>query len=253
MWLQQRLQHSPRVQHAIAANQRGEVSPFSLSVTGVKIGVHNWSHGITEKSNKYLSPENAVKVFVQKLTDYADANRPKGVQDVVCVMVATPDIDSFIATLEQVAILLPEPVFKQAYDYAKSSKALADTKMVKTPPIAHPAFAQSADITPQSARELQSIMRNVVAGAMSAASGDPTAIIDQLKQAKARRAAENQQKVQKILNANAVVYAFKGRGELEQIALQINKNVPDASHVFTACVCFIGNNLANIAEMLHDK
>lgn len=252
MWQTYQLQHSRKVQESLAANLRGEVSPFDLSVTGIKIGVHNWSHGIEEKSNKYLSPENAVKVFCQKLTDYADPNRPKGVQEVVVIMVATAEIDAFIATLEQVAILLPEPAFKQAYDYAKSSKTLADTKMIKAPPITSPAFAKAADITPQSAREMQSVMRNVVAGAMSAATGDPSAVIEMLKEAKARRQAENQQKVSKILNAKAAVFGFKGRGELAEIALQMNKAVPNASHIFTAAVCFIGQNLANLAEMLNE-
>lgn len=250
MWKKQTLQHSPTVRHSLEANLRGEVSPFNLSAFGVKIGVHNWSHGIEEKSNKYLSPENAVKVFMQKLNDGADSNRPQGEQDVVAVMVATSDIDSFISTLEQVAILLPEPVFKQAYDYAKSSKSLADTKMVKTPQITHPAFAKPADITPQSARELQGIMRNVASSAVSG--GDPTAIIEQLKQRKAERQAQNQQRIEKLLNASAQVYGFTARGFLPEIAASMNKNVPNASHIFTACICFIGDDLSNIRGMMRD-
>ncbi|MCT8823052.1 hypothetical protein [Glaesserella parasuis] len=252
MWKKQRLQHSPQVKASLEANLRGDISPFSLSTNGVKIGVHNWSHGIEEKSNKYLSPENAVKVFMQKMTDYADVNLPKGVQDVVCVMVATSDIDTFIDTLNNVAVLLPEPTFKQACDYAKSSKTLADTKMIKTPQIAHPAFAKPADITPQSARELQSIMRNVVSGAMSATAGDVSAVMAQLAQRKAERQAQNQQKIMRLLHTQATLYAFKARGELAQIAGQMNKNVPNASHIFTAAVCFIGANLNAIAGMLND-
>lgn len=252
MWQRYQLQHNRKVQQSLAANLRGEISPFDLSVSGIKIGVHNWSHGITEKTNKYLSPENAARVFQQKLQDNADPNRPKGAQEVVGIMVASADIDGFIATLEQVAILLPEPTFKQAYDYAKSSKTLADTRMVKTPPIVSPAFAKPGDITPQSSREMQSVMRNVIAGAGSASGGDPAAVITQLQAVKARRKAENQQKVAKILSANATVFGFKRRGSLDELALMMGKNVPDARHVFTAAVCFIGQNLTNLAEMLHD-
>ncbi|MGX2949384.1 hypothetical protein ACWIUA_00550 [Ursidibacter sp. B-7004-1] len=252
MWQLRRLQHSPQVRQSLEANQRGEVSPFNLTSQGVKIGVHNWSHGIEEKSNKYLSPENAVKVFVKKLTDYADSNRPRGIQDVICIMVTTPDIEDFIAMLEKVAVLLPEPAFKQAYDYARSSKTLADTKMIKTPQIVSPAFAQSADITPQSARELQSIMRNVVSSATSASAGDPSQIIEQLLQLKAEKQLKNQQKIDKILNTSAVVYAFSARGELAEVATLMDKNIPDASHIFTACVCFIGQNLTNILGMLNE-
>lgn len=252
MWQVYRLQHNNKVKQSLAANLRGEISPFSLSATGLKIGVHNWTHGIEEKSNKYLSPENAVKAFSKKFTDFADPNLPRGRQDVVVVMVTSTTIDGFIATLEKVALLLPEPTFKQAYDYAKSSKTLADTKMIQTPPISSPAFAKPADITPQSARELESIMRNVVAGAASAAGGDPSAVIAMLKEAKARRQAENQQKVEKMLNTQAEVYGFKVSGELSEIASQLNKNLPDAGHIFTACVCFIGATLSTIAEMLNE-
>lgn len=252
MWKQQRLQHSPQARAALAANMRGEASPFNLSATGVKIGAHNWTHGIEERSNKYLSPENAVKVFVKKLTDYADPNLPKGEQDIVCVMVTAQEIDSFIATIENVAVLLPEPVFKQACDYAKSSKSLNDTKMVKTPQITSPAFAKEADITPQSSRMLQSIMRNSASAAQSGVAGDPLAKIEALKAVKARREAENQQKVEKLLNAQATVYGFSAHGEPAQIALELEKNLPNGTHIFTACVCFIGKDLNTIRGMLND-
>ena len=63
-----------------------------------------------------------MKALAAKLVDYADSNRPKGVQDVVVIMVTSSNIDQFIAELENVRELLPEPTFKQALDYAKSSK-----------------------------------------------------------------------------------------------------------------------------------
>lgn len=207
MWQQQTLQHSPQAREALEANLRGEQSPFDVS--GLKIGVHNWSHGLETKSGRYLSPENANKAFIAKMTDYADPNRPSGEIDVVVIMVTAANIEQFIAQMENVMLLLPEPDFKQAYDYAKAHQKLAETKMVKTPQIASPAFGQENDITPQSGRALQAIMRSTVANVMS---GDPFAAIDALLQQKARRQAENQQKVEKLLHTSAQVYAFQDRG-----------------------------------------
>ena len=81
---------------------KGDYFPFFVICSGTKLGVHNWSHGIKEKSNHYLSPENAVKALAAKLVDYADPNRPKGTQDVIAIMVTNSNIDQFIADLENV-------------------------------------------------------------------------------------------------------------------------------------------------------
>nr|WP_247645954.1 hypothetical protein [Haemophilus influenzae] len=72
MWKQQKLKLSPQAKTTLQNAQKGIISPFSLSVSGTKLGVHNWSHGIKEKSNHYLSPENAVKALAAKLVDYAE-------------------------------------------------------------------------------------------------------------------------------------------------------------------------------------
>lgn len=251
MWQQQKLKLSPQAKTTLQNAQKGIISPFSLSVSGTKLGVHNWSHGIKEKSNHYLSPENAVKALAAKLVDYADPNRPKGVQDVVAVMVTSSNIETFIAELEKVRELLPEPTFKQALDYAKSSKDLQTTKMVKTPTMASPAFSNGADITPGSARTLQSILRNATATAVAAQTKDPMAAIEALKKAKAERDKANNAKVEKMLQTSANVHAFSVSDLLEVAEAKIKLNVPHAGNVFTACVMFIGTDLTNIKGMLH--
>ncbi|OOF85487.1 hypothetical protein BKG93_04525 [Rodentibacter ratti] len=252
MWQQQKLKLSPQAKTILQNAQKGIISPFSLSVTGTKLGVHNWSHGIKEKSNHYLSPENAVKALAAKLVDYADPNRPKGVQDIVAIMVTNSNIDQFIADLEKVRELLPEPIFKQALDYAKSSKDLQTTKMIKTPTMANPAFSNGADITPGSARTMQGILRNATAAAVAAQTKDPMAAIEALKAAKAERDKQNNEKVEKMLNTVANIYAFSVSDLLEVAETKIKLNVPVASNIFTACVMFVGNDLTPIRGMLQD-
>ena len=253
MWKKQLLKLSPQAKNTLEQAQKGIISPFSLSVKGTKLGVHNWTHGIEEKSNRYLSPENAVKALAVKLTDYNDPNRPLGVQDIVVIMVTASDIDSFMQALDNVRALLPEPTFKQAFDYAKASKDLQVSKMVKTPTISSPAFAGGADITPGSNRIMQSILRNATSAAVAAQTGDPSAAIAALVQAKQARERQNQQQVTKLLNASAQVYAFTAVDLLDRVETNIKQDVPSAANVFTACVMFIGDDLTPIREMLNDN
>ncbi|UWZ92182.1 hypothetical protein HZ320_00100 [[Pasteurella] aerogenes] len=252
MWKKQLLKLSPQAKLALENNAKGINSPFVLSAKGTKIGVHNWSHGVKEQSNYYLSPRNAVKVFAEKLTDYSDPQRPQGEQDIIAVMVTSGDIDEFIVKLEKVRVLLAEPAFKQALDYAKSSKSLQETKMIKTPTISYPAFSDQADITPSANRAMQSILRNSASGVSAKNIADPMMAISQLLQKKAEREKQNQQKVTQMLAASAEVYSFITRGRLEQAEIEMQLNVPSDSYIYTACVLFIGGDLSSIKGMLVD-
>ncbi|HIF5506734.1 hypothetical protein [Pasteurella multocida] len=253
MWKKQKLKLAPQAKRTLEQAQRGNISPFSLSAQGVKIGVHNWSHGIKEKSNMYLSPENAVKALSAKLVDYADPNRPRGQQDVIAVMITSNDIQDFISRLEQVRVLMPEPTFKQALDYAKASKSLQETKMIKTPTIQSPAFAKSADITPGANREMQSILRNAMSAAKATSSGDPQAKLTALLAVKREKEQQNARRVAEMLDTSVLVDAFSVSDFLESADAQIKLNIPPASNVFTACVMFIGADLSTIKGMLNDN
>ncbi|MDY4281043.1 MAG: hypothetical protein SOX56_08270 [[Pasteurella] mairii] len=252
MWKKQVLTLSPQAKLAIENNAKGINSPFVLSAKGTKIGVHNWSHGVKEQSNYYLSPRNAVKVFAEKLTDYSDPQRPQGEQEMVALMVTSGDMDEFIAKLEKVRVLLAEPAFKQALDYAKSSKSLQETKMIKTPTISYPAFGGQADITPSANRAMQSILRNSASGVNAKNIADPMTAIQSLLQKKAEREKQNQQKVTQMLTTSAEVYAFITRGRLEQAEMEMQLNIPSDSNIYTACVLFIGDDLSSIRGMLVD-
>lgn len=251
MWAKKKIALPASVRQALADNQKGRATPLNFTLTGVKIGVHNWSHGVQEKSNKYLSPENAVKAFFSKLTDYNDTNRPSGTQDVICVMVASPTSDDFVQKISALAELLPEPTFKQALDYAKASATIEQTKMVKTTALASPAFAKEADITPQSARTLQGVMRNALATASATASSGMSDIINALKAKKVERDRKNNEKTDRLLSASAETYVFEMQAELTQVAMQLQNGVPDASNVFTAAVMFIGKDLTNLRGMIN--
>lgn len=251
MWKKQKLKLSPQARTTLEQAQRGIISPFSLSAKGVKIGVHNWTHGIKEKSNRYLSPENAVKALSAKLVDYADPNRPRGRQDVIAVMITSNDIKDFISRLEKVSVLMPEPTFKQALDYAKASKDLQETKMIKTPTIQSPAFAKSADITPAANREMQSILRNAMSAAKAANAGDPQAKLTALLNAKREKEQQSARRVAEMLETSVLVDAFSASDFLESAEAQIKLNTPPASNVFTACVMFISADLSTIKGMLN--
>lgn len=252
MWKKQLLKISPQAKTALDNNLKGVSTPFDLSVKGTKIGVHNWSHGIATRTGKYLSPENAVKAYIAKLLDYNDINRPKGVQDIVLIMVTATNSEAFIANIENIATLLPEPVFRQALDYAKASATIEQTKMVKTPAMAYPAFAKESDITPQSARTLQGVLRNAVAIATTSTAGNINDVINRLKGQKAERERKNQEKTDRLLATVAQAYVFIDRGELAEVAMHLKNNLPDSGHIFTACVMFIGKDLSNLKGMIYE-
>ena len=124
--------------------------------------------------------------------------------------------------------------------------------MIKTPTMANPSFSNSADITPGSARTMQSILRNATSAAVAAQTKDPMAMIEALKDAKKERDKANNEKVEKMLNKSANVYAFSVSDFLEVAETKIKINVPTAGNVFTACVMFIGADLTNIKGMLQN-
>lgn len=246
MWQARTLQHSETVRHFF--ENGGESTPPNFSVQGVKIGVHNWTHGINTPSGRYLSPENAVKAISAKLSDGNDSNRPSGEMQSVLIMVTAPTVQAFKAEIEKVALILPEPIFKQAFDYAKSSEILQTEKMIKTPPIFSPAFPGVGDITPASGRTLQNFAKN-----NKTEDSDPFQAIAQLKQRKAEKESEERQKALKILNTKASVFAFEDSGELGVIAENLIKNIPNNDYVFTAIICFIGPDLRAIKDLLRNE
>lgn len=249
MWRLATLQLNQDTKEKLKQIQSGKAKQVNLSAAGTKLGVHNWTHGSKTKDGRYLSPQNAIKAIADKFVDKSDTNRPAGSVDVVGIMITTQNIDDFIAQLEQAAVLLPDPVFKQSYDYAKSQKDLATTKMIKTPTVGYPAFSPGADITPQSAQTLNGIMRNANAVAM-AVRGDPSTLIKNLLQKKQQREAENKQKLDKLLSTKAQVYAFCETGELAQIALRLNSGAPSSEYIFTALIVYVGADLSNIRGMI---
>lgn len=249
MWQRKTLRHSNQTRHALTQSLQGEAVAFDLNVKGSKMGVHNWTHGIETLSGRYLSPQNAVQALSAKFTDFADPNRPKGSVEVVVIMLTAPNGERFCEKLKSVKALLPEPCFKQAYDYANAAATLAYTKMVKTPQIAHPAFSVGGDITPQSGRTLNKAMQTLKP---PTAGGDMFAKLAEMKRQKAQKQAEATAQIEEMLNASAEVYAFIARGELAQIAPQLLQNVPEQANTFTACLCLIGEDLTQIKEMLNE-
>ncbi len=172
-------------------------------------------------------------------------------QQAVGLMIACLSIDEFIQKLEQVNNLLADSVFKQALSYAKSSKDLHKTRMIKTPVISSPCFSQQADITPSFARTIQGVMRNATALAQSGSQQDLGSAIDGLKKLKKQQDKKNSEKVKALLNANCELYAFSSSGTLSQLATELKQAIPQKGSPFTACILFIGQDLTNIRGLIN--
>ncbi|MEX4017394.1 hypothetical protein MZA95_06935, partial [Haemophilus influenzae] len=94
--------------------------------------------------------------------------------------------------------------------------------------------------------------RNATSAAVAEQTKDPMAMIEALKAAKKERDKANNEKVEKMLNTSANVYAFVVSDYLEIAESKMKVNVPKSSNVFTACVMFIGSDLTNIRGMLQN-
>lgn len=215
----------------------------SGGVLGFKIGLHNWTHGINTLNGRFLSPENAIKAL-SEILNHSDNGKPKGELDIVVLMVAKTTVEAFKKDVEQLSLILGESSLKQAFDYAKASENLAESKMIKVEGGSGSSFSRMADLTPKSGRMLQAMARKAESG------GDPFKAIEKLKQRKAQREAEKQQEMQRIKNAKATVYAFISRGELDEIAFKLSENIPESESIYTACLCYVGDNLSNLKELL---
>lgn len=219
----------------------------SFSFKGSKFAVHNWTHGKTEASGKFLSPENAMRAVQSKFSDYDDPNRPQEAVDAVLLLVTDTNVGNFIQRLEALALLLNYSEVKQALAYAKGSQTLEASKMTRPQTIRYPNFSQGADLTPPIGR-----MMNALQSSTPSATNppDPFALIAQLKAQKQAKA-EAQAKQQKALaNVKATVWAFADRGFLDMLAERLFDNLPTAENVYSFALVFVGENLQPLKAML---
>lgn len=228
----------------------GSNAPFSLAVTGQKIAVHNWTHGKTEQSGRYLSPENAVKAVSAKFNDYADPHRPQGVVQAVVFLITSTSGEVFIQQLEAMGGILDYSEVKQALSYATASQRLEAEKMVKMPTIAFPSFATGADLTPSGGRALNNAVNASLEEAGGKMPADPFAVIAKLKAQKAEKAKARAEQAKKLTQSKAEVWAFVGDGLLDEIALTLFDNLPTSENVFSFMLAFVGEDLSGLKMLL---
>lgn len=244
MWHKQKL-----ALPSVALNTLGGSAPFSLSAMGQKIAVHNWTHGKTEPSGRYLSPENAVKAVAAKFSDYADPNRPKGNVQVICLLITAATPEPFIAQLEQMANVLDYSEVKQALSYAKSYANLQVTKMVKTPVINSPAFGVASNLSTTLSRKMEQTVSQAV-DSLTATVGDPFAMLDQLKQVKKLREQARGEFLQNIAKiAPLDVWLFTASGQLDVIAQNLLQNVPTSENVYSLLLAFVSEDLSSMTKL----
>lgn len=213
------------------------------------VAAHPWVYGLGQITGNgfYLSPVNAVAWLSEKLIGLPEE------KDVVILMVAGQAHDDFMANLDQLTAVFPAPVFTQVSRLARSAAELAVEKMQK------PAKAMNGlpDTIPLSVPTTRT-MSSAAAVASAANAG-----VQSLSGLKASLASFTMQRSELLSgiadtagelagkSANAWVFTSTGAGAT--IALQLLKDVPVASSIYSAAIMLVGSDLSSIRGMIHDS
>ncbi|WP_318365987.1 hypothetical protein [Enterobacter sp.] len=214
------------------------------------VPAHPWVYGLGQQTSNgaYLSPVNAVSYLAQKLAGTG------GHADVVIMMVTGQTQDSFMKSLGGLVDVFPAPAMTQVKRLAQSAAALAVEKM-QIPAKAGAALPASMPLSVPTSRAA------LTAAAISkaqAAAGEGFSIgglkqqissFNSLRDGLISRAASELKTLQ---GKSARAWVFTSRGDIPTTLIELVKNIPDPSAVYSAAVMLAGENLDGIKDMIHE-
>jgi len=223
-----------------------DMTPLSCAI----VPAHPWVYGLgqTTDSGGYLSPANALTYLANKLT------ASSGSGDVIVLMIAENTHDIFMQGLNNLASVFPAPAFTQVSRMARAAAELSAVKMQLPAKAANrlPAAVPLSVPTNRAAVNAQHVAAAQLAAAGSTSpEGLQTQIISFVK-VRADLLTSIGQGLSDLKDARADVWAFTHSGDLNTAAIELLKNIPQATAVYTAAMMFVGENLAVLEKMLND-
>lgn len=226
---------------------------FSDEIAAINCAVfpaHPWVYGLGQQTDNgaYLSPVNAVTHLAEKLASQGES------AEVVIFMVASSTHNTFMESLGQLVDVFPAPAFKQVKRLAESSAALAVEKM-QIP-------ARNAGGLPPSMPLSVPTSRSAIAAAtIKRAQAEAGAGAD-MSQLKAQIASFGQTRDALLVDIanglgdlqkkSARAWVFTSSGNLANTLLQLAKDIPAPSSVYTAAMMMTGADLEGIRSMIHE-
>ena len=197
---------------------------FTDSVAALNCSIvpaHPWIYGLGQQTanGAYLSPVNAVRYLAERLAGTG------GNVDVVIMMVTGQTQENFMASLNNLVGIFPAPALTQVKRLAQSAAALAIEKMqIPAKKVAGAGF------------DIEGLKKQL---------GEFTQLRDQLISDVASGLNDLQGK-------SARAWVFTASGDTGTTLLELVKDIPQQSAVYTAAMMLVGDNLDGIKGMIHD-
>ncbi|KAA1047292.1 hypothetical protein [Pseudocitrobacter sp. 73] len=214
------------------------------------VPVHPWVYGLGQQTENgdYLSPVNAVKYMADKLASVG------GSADVMIMMVTAQTQEAFMSNLSQLVDVFPAPAFTQVKRLAQSAAQLAAEKMQIPSGFgdALPAAIPLSVVTSRSALAAAEISD---AKKAAAAAVDMMGLKKHLAEFSGLRdllLKEVEDSLGNLQGKSAKAWVFTSDGDLTATLLELVKNIPLQSAVYTAGVMLVGDNLQGIKGMIHE-
>ena len=214
------------------------------------VPAHPWIHGLGQQTENgaYLSPVNAVRYLAERLAGSG------GHADVVIMMVTGQTQENFISGLNSLVDVFPAPAFTQVKRLAQSAAELAITKM-QIPAKTGMGLPAAMPLSVPSSRAALSAAAISQAQAAASAGFDLNGIKQQL--------GEFTQLRDKLINdvasglgdlqgKSARAWVFTASGDTGTTLLELVRDIPQQSAVYTAAMMLVGDNLDGIKGMIHD-
>lgn len=226
---------------------------FSDSVASVDCSIipaHPWVYGLGQQTDNgnYLSPANAIGWLAAKLAGTG------GSADVAIFMVTGQTHENFMSALNALAEVFPAPVFTQVRRLAESSATLALDKM-QIP-------AHVAGALPPSVPLSVPTSRMALAAAKIRQAKEDAGAVASMEQVKQQLEVFGQQReamlaqivagLGELQGKSARAWVFTAQGDISSTLVQLVKDIPQPSAVYTAAMMLVGNNLEGIRGMIHE-
>lgn len=213
------------------------------------IPAHPWVYGLGQSADSggYLSPANALGYLAGKLATSS------GSGDVIVMMIAENTHDGFMKALNGLATVFPAPAFTQVSRMAAAAAELSTVKMqLPSKSSSLPVAAPLSVATNRLAVNAQRVAAAQLAAAVSTTTEGLKKQIAEFVQARAGLLSSVSQSLEDLKGASAKAWSFSYTGDHRMAAIELLKDIPQATAVHTAAMMFIGDSLADLGKMINE-
>ncbi|UAN50077.1 hypothetical protein KGP26_20330 [Serratia sp. JSRIV002] len=223
-----------------------DMAPLSCAI----VPAHPWVYGLGQMtdSGNYLSPANALGYLAKKLAGSG------GQGEAIVFMIAENTHDAFMSGLNSLAAVFPAPAFTQVSRMAQAAAELSTVKM-QLPGKAATALPAAIPLSVPTNRAAVNAQR-VAAAQMAAAVGTSVtelqAQVTGFIQARAGMLTAISDGLAALKGASADAWVFTHSGDIATAAVELLKNIPQATAVHTAAMMFTGDTLGDLEKMIDE-